>query len=121
MDNTIRDDFADFVTDCELFNSTVKLYDSQGGTLKYEGNGIYDKKPDLVENEDGKVSYSGHKALLTLSKSLLVFMTSYFSLKGYYVEITDNDGAHNYWIAESSFTSNAGSIFCYLKETKIEV
>jgi len=121
MDTTIRDDFAEFIENCELFNSSVNLYDSQGGTLRYEGHGIYDKKPNLVENESGMVGYQGHRSILALTKSKLTFMTSYFSLKAYYVEITDNDGTHTYWISNSSFNSNVGSIFCELKESIVKL
>lgn len=118
MNTIIRDDFADFINNEEYFNSEVKLYDSQGGTLVFEGKGIYDEKPEAILNEDGSVSYSGHKSILTLTKSELSFMTNYFSLKSYYVEITDNDGTHNYYISSSSFSSNVGSIFCYIKEVE---
>lgn len=121
MNTAIRDDFADFINNEEYFNSEVKLYDSQGGTLKFEGKGIYDKKPKAVVDEDGRVSYDGELSNLTLTKSELTFMTSYFSLKSYYVEITDNDGTHNYWIADSSFSSNVGSIFCYLKKKQVKI
>jgi len=121
MDTTIRDDFADFINENDLFNSDVLLYDSQGGTLVFEGRGVYDHKPNAEVNESGMVVYNGHKSILTLSKSMLTFMTSYFSLKAYYVEITDNDGVYNYWISESTLSRNVGSIFCYLKESEVKV
>jgi hypothetical protein len=116
MDTTIRDDFADFINNCDLFNSTVLLYDSQGGTLKYEGKGIYDKKPLMVQNEQGQFTYQGHRSILTLSMSELTFMTAYFSLKGYYVVITDNTETKNYSIVNSNYSNNVGSIYCELKE-----
>ena len=119
MDTTIRDDFADFINNNELFNSDVKLYDSQGGTLKYEGKGIYDKKPMLVENENGQVSYQGHLSILTLSFSELTFMTSYYSLKGFFVQITDNTGILGFEIINSNFNSNSNAIYCELKEVEI--
>ena len=115
MNTIIRDDFVKFLELEELFNSDVELYDSQGGSVVYEGRGCFDRKPQLVENQDGQLGYSGHKSILSLSKSELTFMTSYFSLKGYYVEITDNDGTHNYLIEESNFSSNVGKIYCELK------
>lgn len=121
MNTVIRDDFANFINNEELFNSDVKLYDSQGGTLKFEGKGIYNEKPKAVINEDGSVSYEGELSVLTISKSELDFMPSYFSLKAYYVEITDNNGTHTYWVGYSSFSSNVGSIFCYLKEKIVEI
>jgi hypothetical protein len=121
MDTVIRDDFADFKNNCELFNSDVKLYKSQGGTLIYEGKGIYDHKPNAVPNEDGMVVYDGHKSILTLSKSELTFVSGYEDLKAYYVEITDNDGTYNYWISSSSLSKNVGSIFCYLKDTEVKL
>jgi hypothetical protein len=116
MNNQIREDFAEFVRDNELFNSTVLLYTSQGGTLKYEGKGVFDKKPQLVENESGQFGYQGHKSILALSMHLLTFLPSYFSLKGYFVTITDNSETKNYTITNSSYSSNVGSIYCELKE-----
>lgn len=118
MDNTIEADFAEFINNNELFNSEVKLYDSQGGVLKFEGKGIYDKKPQLVENEGGQLFYQGHKSLLTLTMSELTFMDSYFSLKAYFVEITDNVGTKIYFIENSSYNSNVNAIYCELKEAK---
>lgn len=118
MNNTIESDFAEFVTNNELFNSEVKLYDSQGGTLRYEGHAIYDKKPQLVENESGQVFYQGHKSILSFAMSNFddVFMTAYFSLKGYFVEIIDNIGTKIYNIENSNYNSNVNSIYCELKE-----
>ncbi len=120
MDNIIESDFEEFVTNNELFNSEVKLYDSQGGTLKYEGHIIYDKKPQLVENQDGAVFYQGHKSILAFAMSAFPngFMDSYFSLKGYFVEITDNIGIKIYDIVNSNYNSNVNSIYCELKEAK---
>lgn len=121
MNNIIESDFAEFVTNEELFNSSVKLYDSQGGTLKYEGKIIYDKKPQLVENQDGSVFYQGHKSILAFAMANFddSFMISYFSLKGYFVEITDNIvGTKIYSIANSNYNSNVNSIYCELKEAK---
>lgn len=116
MNNIIREDFASFVNNEELFTSTVKLYNSES-TLVYEGHGIYDKKPELIENEDHMVSYSGHKSVLTLTMADLDFMENYYSLKGYSVEITDNIGAKTYIITSSNYNGNVDGIFCYLKET----
>lgn len=117
MDTTIQDDFKEFINEETLFNSAVRLYsDTIGGTLVFNGNGIYDKKPNLVENESGQFVYQGHKSFLTLSMSELTFMSSYFSLKGYFVEITDNQSAKNYQIVNSMFNSNVNNIFCELKE-----
>ena len=117
MDTTIRDDFADFVDNEELFNSTVALYSSQGGTLVFSGSGTYDKKPHLVENESGGVGYQGHDSFLSLSMSKLTFMTAYFSLKGYYVVITDNVAPKGYTIINSSYNSTVNKIYCELKES----
>lgn len=117
MNSVIKDDFVNFVENEEYFNSTVLLYDSQGGSLVYEGYGIYDTKPSAVVDENGSISYNGEKSVLTLAKSKLTFMTSYFDLKGYYAVITDNEATHNLWISNSHYNSNAGSIFCYLKNT----
>lgn len=120
MNTDIQDDFKDFIADEDLFNSDVKLYVSKGGSLVYEGKGIYDKKPNPVENEDGSLTYSGHISILTLSMSDLTFMDNFFSLKGYYVEITDNVGTRFYWINNSVFNSNVNNIYCdYLKEDGI--
>ena len=120
MNNTIESDFADFINNNELFNSSVKLYDSQGGTLKFDGKGIYDKKPQLVENENGEVSYQGHKSMLTISMSELIdFMPAYFSLKKYFVEITDNVDMKSYLIENSVYNSNVNAIYCELKEVEI--
>lgn len=117
MDAVIQDDFKEFVTEETLFNSEVILYsDSIGGTSVFEGNGIYDKKPNLIENESGQFVYQGHKSFLTLSMDDLTFMSAYFSLKGYFVEITDNQGSKDYQIVNSMFNSNANNIFCELKE-----
>lgn len=121
MNTTIRDDFADFMNNEELFNSDVRLYDSQGGSLIFEGKGVYDKKPNAVPNESGMVVYEGHKSMLTLTKSELTFMPAYYSLKAHYVEITDNDGTYNYYIADSSYNSNVGTVFCYLKEKEVKI
>lgn len=119
MNKTIEADFAEFINNEELFNSEVKLYDKQqGGTLQFEGKGIYDKKPQLVSNEAGQVFYQGHKSILVLTKSELTFMTYYFSLKGYYVEITDNDGTKIYTIENSNFNSNVNNIYCELIAAK---
>jgi hypothetical protein len=119
MNKTIESDFADFINNEGLFNSSVKLYDSQGGTLKFEGKGIWDKKPQLVENESGQVSYSGHKSMLTLTMSELTFMPSYFDLKNYFVEITDNVETKSYLIEISPYNSNVNAIYCELKEVEI--
>lgn len=116
MDTTIRDDFEAFTNDCSLFNSDVKLYaDATKSTLIYDGKAIYDKKPNLVENEEGMLGYSGHKAMVTFTLNQLG-MTAYSDLKGKYVEITDNVGTISYLVVDSPFNSNVASIFCYLKE-----
>lgn len=117
MNNVIKDDFADFVENEQYFNSTVLLYNSQGGTLVYEGYGIYDTKPSPVVDENGSISYNGEKSVLTLTRAKLDFMTAYFDLKGYYAVITDNEATHSLFISNSHYNSNAGSIFCYLKDT----
>lgn len=117
MNTTVRDDFAAFIEDCELFNSDVKLYDSAAkSNLVFDGKGIYDKKGNLAQNEDGMLSYQGHKSSISLSKSTLTFMTSYFSLKGYFIDITDTDGTKNYQIVNSIYNSNVLNIYCELKE-----
>jgi hypothetical protein len=116
MDTIIQDDFADFINNEDLFNSDVLLYDSQGGTLVFEGRGTFDKKPNLVENEDNQLSYQGHRSMVTLSMPELTFMPSYFSLKAYYVEITDNVEQKNYIIENSVYNSNVNAIYCELKE-----
>lgn len=118
MDTTIRDDFADFINENDLFNSTVSLYVSQGGSLVFEGRGTYDRKPQLIEEENGQFGYQGHKSILALSMSELTFMPSYFSLKGYFVEITDNVEQHNYSIINSSYNSTVNAIYCELKEVQ---
>jgi len=115
MNDVIRNDFVDFINNEDYFNSSVKLYDSLN-VLKFDGKGVYDKKPMPVQNENGMVSYQGHMSILTLSMSLLTFMTAYFSLKGYKVEITDNVDLKSYTIANSNYNSNVGSIYCELKE-----
>ena len=117
MDTTIQDDFANFVNGESLFNCEVKLYDEQEGTLLFEGFGIYDKKPMAVENESGQIVYQGHKSLISLSMKDLTFLTAYASLKGYYLEVTDNQGLKKYLIANSVFNSNVNNIMCELKET----
>jgi hypothetical protein len=118
MDTTIRDDFAEFINGCDLFNSTVKIYtNSAKTTLKYDGKCIFDKKPNLVQNENGQVAYQGHKSILTLSMSQLTFMTAYSTvLNGYYAEVTDNVGMKAYTIVNSPFSSDVQSIYCELKE-----
>lgn len=117
MDTVIQDDFKEFLKEENLFNSDVRLYsDSIGGTLVFEGNGIYDKKPMAVEQENGQLVYQGHRSILALSMDELTFMTSYFSLNGYFVEITDNQSAKNYQIVNSMFNSNANDIYCELKD-----
>lgn len=116
MDNTIENDFAEWQEQNDLFNSDVKLYNSQGGDLKFEGRGTYDKKPQPVENDSGEIFYQGHKSILTLSMSKLEFMDAYFDLKGYFVEITDNVGTKPYLIEGSSYNSNVNAILCELKE-----
>lgn len=121
MDTTIQNDFAAFVTGESLFNCEVKLYDEKEGELLFEGFGIYDKKPMAVENENGQIVYQGHKSLLSLAMINLTFMTAYASLKGYYVEITDNLGLKAYLIANSVFNSNVNNIMCELKETTIPI
>lgn len=121
MNDIIQDDFKDFIADEDLFNADIKLYVSKGGSLVFEGKGIYDKKPNPVENEDGSLIYQGHISILTLSMSDLDFMDNFFSLKGYYVEITDNVGIRFYFIENSSFNSNVNNIYCdYLKEDVIQ-
>lgn len=117
MDTTIQDDFADFINENDLFNSSVSLYDTQGGSVVFEGKGTYDRKPFLVENENGQISYQGTRSALTLSMSELTFLTSYVSLKGYYVEITDNvETSKGYLIENSTYNSNVNAIYCELKE-----
>lgn len=116
MNTVIQDDFSNFVNDCELFNSGIILYDSKGGSLVFEGKGVYDKKPLLVENEKGQVFYQGHKSILTLAMPDLMFLTSYVSLKGYYVSITDNVETKNYNIINSEYNSNSNAIYLELKE-----
>ena len=118
MDTTIQDDFIDFLTNESLFNCEVNLHSSTGELL-FEGFGIYDKKPMAVENESGEIVYQGHKSLLSLSMKSLTFMTAYASLKGYFVEVTDNLGAKEYVIANSVFDSNVNLIMCELKESTI--
>lgn len=116
MDNIIQNDFADFVKGETLFNCEVKLYTNQGGSLVFEGRGLYDKKPQAIENENGQIGYQGHKSLITLSLKDLLFMNNaFFSLKGYYIEITDNLGMKAYTIVNSSFNSNVNTIFNELK------
>ena len=116
MNDIIRDDFAEFITNDELFNSDIKLYTAKSSTLLYEGKGTYYKEPKAVVNESGQVVYSGHRSGLYLSMKLLTFMTAYVDLKGYYVTITDNIGTINYDIVDSRFNSNVNSIDCDLKE-----
>ena len=116
MDTTIQDDFTAFVNDCDLFNSEVILYDSKGGLEVFTGKGVYDKKPLLVENENGQIFYQGHKSILTLAMPDLTFLTSYISLKGYYVSITDNVETKNYNIINSEYNSNSNAIYLELKE-----
>lgn len=117
MDTTIRDDFADFINENDLFNSDVVLYDSQGGSVVFEGRGTYDKGQKLVENESGQLVYQGHKSILVLSMSELTFMTSYFDIKGYYVQITDNVEQKGYLIINSNYNSTVNSVYCELKES----
>ena len=116
MNKVIQDDFKEFLNNEDLFNSEVKLYDYKGGSLIFEGIGTYDKKPQLVENENNQVFYQGHKSLLTLSMDELTFMDSFSSLKAYFVEITDNVGTKCYFIENSMYNSNVNAIFCELKE-----
>lgn len=116
MNDKIRSDFASFITNSTLFSSDVKLYPSVSGDLVFEGKGIYDKKPNLIEDAGGNIGYSGNKSVLTLSMSDLSFMANYFSLKGYYAIITDNNSAKNYNIIDSNYNSNVDAILCYLKE-----
>jgi hypothetical protein len=116
MDTTIQDDFIDFVANESLFNCEVKLYTAKGEDPSYEGFAIFDKKPMLVDNGQGQVSYQGHKSLITFAMKDLTFMDAYFSLKGYYLEVTDNQGEKDYTIANSIFSSNVNSIMCELKE-----
>jgi len=113
MNTTIQNDFIDFMDNCDLFNSDVKMYVSKGGTLVFDGKGIYDKKPQAVENENNQIVYQGHKSLLTLP----LIGSTYSSLKGYYVEITDNIETKKYFIANSNYNSNVNNIYCELKET----
>jgi hypothetical protein len=115
VNDVIKEDFADFIDNEELYNSTIKLYDQQNGTLKYEGQAIYDKKPQLVENEQNQLNYQGHKSILSLSMSKLDFMDTFFSLKGYYVEITYNSEILKYKIANDLYNSNVDAIYCELK------
>lgn len=117
MNTVFRDDFAAFINYCELFNSSVKLYaNAAKSPLLYEGKGIYDKKGNLVPNEDGMISFQGHKSFIGLTKSELTFMTNYSSLAGYYIDITDNEGEQNFIIVNSIYNSNVGSIYCELRE-----
>lgn len=117
MDSIIQDDFAEFLNKEEMFKSSAKLYNSNGGTLVFDGDCIFDKKPQPLQNEDGSIIYSGHVSIVTFSMNDLLFMTNYFSLKGYYVEVTTNKGTFNYMIESSVFNSNVNAIYCdYLKE-----
>lgn len=115
MDTTISDDFRDFINENDLFNSDVVLYDSQGGTIVFEGRGVYDRKPNLIENDNGQLVYQGHKSILTLSMSELTFMPAYFSLKSYFVEITDNVDLKSYLIENSNYNSTVNAVYCELK------
>lgn len=119
MENTIKNDFADFINNTDIFNSSVLLYTS-ANVLKFDGKCIFDEKPMAVQNENGMVSYSGEMSLLTLSMANLAtydvtFMPAYFNLKNYKVTITDNLGTKSFTIEDSHYNSNVGSIFCYLK------
>lgn len=120
MNELIKNDFADFINNEELFNSSVNLYTS-ASVLKYEGKCIFDEKPMAIQNESGMVSYSGEMSIMTISMADLAtydiaFMPAYFSLIGYKVDITDNVGLKSFTIEDSHYNSNVGSIFCYLKE-----
>lgn len=112
----IGDDFEEFVDNSELFSYDVKIYTSQGGTLIYDGKVIYDKKPQLVENENNEVFYQGHKSLLSISMNKLT-IDDVSVLKDYYVEITDGTETLTYTIANASFSSNVNKALCELKET----
>ena len=116
MNTVIQDDFVDFVNGNELFNSDVVLYASKGGTQLFSGKGIFDKKPLLVENENGQVFYQGHKSILALAMSDLTFLTGYVSLKGYYLDITDNIELRHYEVINSEYNSNSNAIYLELKE-----
>lgn len=118
MNSIIQDDFNEFINKEQLFNSSVLLFVSKGGTLLFEGFGTFDKKPNPVEDENGNIIYSGHKSILTLSMPDLVsFMPNYFDLKGYYVTITTNNETKNYFIKNSVYNSNVNAVYCdYLKE-----
>jgi len=116
MNTVIQDDFQDFVTNEDLFSSEVILYASKGGAELFNGQGVYDKKPLLVENESGQVYYQGHKSILALSMPDLTFLTAYASLKGYYVSITDNVGTKAYNVINSNYNSNSNAIYLELKE-----
>lgn len=112
MNDTIQNDFADFVNDEDLFNSSVLLFESKGGSLLFEGLGVFDKKPLAVLNEDGNTSYDGHQSILTLSmKDLVSFMPNYFDLKGYYVQITTNNETKSYNIGSSNYNSNVNTVY----------
>jgi len=112
MNTLIQNDFIDFMNNEDLFNCEVILYVSELGSIVYEGSGIYDKKPFPVQNENGQVTYQGHISFLTLP----LIESCYSSLKGYYVEITDNIGLKKYYIANSNYNSNVNNIYCELKE-----
>jgi hypothetical protein len=116
MDTTIRDDFSDFADNNELFNSDIKLYDSLSGTLKFEGEAIFDKKPNLVEIEDQQVSYQGNRSIMSFSNSKFTGMTAYFYLKGYYVIITDNVETKNYDVVNTTYSNVVNKIYFELKE-----
>lgn len=118
MNNTIQDDFSDFINDEELFNSSVSLFVNKGGSLVFEGKGTFDKKPLVIVNEDGSTSYSGHQSILALSmKDLVSFMPNYFDLKGYYVTIITNNETKSYIIESSNYNSTVNTVYCdFLKE-----
>jgi hypothetical protein len=115
MNTIIQDDFQEFITNEDLFSSGVKLYDSKGGSLVFEGSGIFDRKPMLVENENGQFAYQGHRSILSLSMADLTFMTNYHDINGYYVEVTDNIETKAYFIENSPYNSNVNKIYCELK------
>ena len=113
MDTVIQDDFAEFVENETLFNCEINLYNAQGGTLQYSGQGIYDKKPQLVETETGEMTYQGHKSVIAIPNYMSPL---YSSIKGYFIQITDNTGLKSYNIVNSHFSSNVNLIYCELKE-----
>lgn len=117
MNNIIQEDFAEFISNEELFKSSAKLYDKDR-VLVFEGGCIYDEKPRYEPTEDGGLIYSGQMSVVTFSLSdLASFMPNYFNLKGYYVEVTTNNKTKSYQIGNSTYSSNVNAVYCdYLTE-----